>query len=68
MSAYYFPGAPPGKNGDGQGWLALTVVKMAGEHVFRTNISTAALRARWLAFSGLFRPLRWTKGWFGVPA
>lgn len=34
-------GAPPASNDDAQGWRALSVLKMAGEHVFFGNHTTA---------------------------
>lgn len=50
-------GAPPA-NEDAQGWRALGVLKMAGEHVFYGNHTTAF--HRWHAFATR-RRARWNR-------
>lgn len=69
MTAAIRAGAPPGQNCDAQGWRALGVLKMAGEHFFSGDYSSSiwsTSRARWAAFVGAFRPLRLVRRWVGV--
>ena len=71
MTAATRAGAPPGQYGDAQGWRALGVMKMAGEHFSSGDYSSSiwsTSRARWTAFVEGFRPTRRVRPGSEVPA
>lgn len=68
MRAFHRAGAPPGAYGDGQALERLAVVKIAGEHVFGFNVTTAY--RRWRSYFAR-RRARWHRRVFwseAVPA